>query len=153
MGIGSISAFSQQLITAKIINAKTQAAVNSAVITLKGNTPRSYSNKLGFFQLTADSTDFLIISHTEYETGTIQVPSKNQFVIQLNPLAAVEALQQVPDNWLPALLDHKVYPTRFVMPFVFLIKGKSTEKPITIDEGTMPIATYLDEFVITAMGR
>lgn len=278
------SVFSQQVITAKIMDAGNKEAVSNAVITIEGDTARFQSNKLGFFQLSVDTSDFLIISHDGYETGKVKVPPKSSFAIRLNPVdttaiteistdyekgtilndyktgiweyfdepdklalkidydrneiiylepatsdyaieingafkmekvdrqprylgskseifqtigetiaypaearaygiqgtfnvaftigidgqmqdfqvindigygcgkAAVGALQQIPESWLPALLNHTAYPTRFVMPFVFLLKGKATEKAIKIDEGIMPIATYFDEFVVTAVG-
>lgn len=85
-GLATSSVFSQNVVTAKIIDASTQAAVSNAIITVKGDTARFHSNKLGYFQLNADSSDFLIISHATYETGKIKVPARSNFAIQLNPL-------------------------------------------------------------------
>lgn len=275
-------AYSQQVITAKILDGGDNSAVSDAVITLQGDTARFYSNKLGFFQLNADTTDFLIISHDRYETGKIKVPARSSFAIQLNPLneskvsrvaneyekgrivndhktgiweyydigelvmkidydrneivylapdsskyaveindrfvmkevdrqpryigsdsevyraigsiieypfkarskgiegtlnvvftigvdgqmqdfqvinniggdcgeSAIAAMKQIPGTWVPALVDGKPHPARFVLPFRFVLEGSSPEEPIKENNDLMMTATYLDEFVVTAI--
>lgn len=85
-GLVLTTASPQQVITAKIIDSETKTVVDSAVITVEGDTARVLSNKLGFFQLSADTTDFLIISHDKYETGKINVPARTNFAVQLKSL-------------------------------------------------------------------
>lgn len=276
--------FSQKDITAKIIDAGTKAAVSNAVITIQGDTARFYSNKLGFFQLSAKTTDFLIISHVGYETGKIEMPARSSFAIQLNPLdkaeitnvananekgqivngfksgiweyydmeeivlridydrndilyivpdssqyavqindryvmtkvdqqprylgsaseiyrtiglniqypakarakeiqgrfdlaftidtegkmqdfqvisnigggcgeAAIEAMKKIPGSWIPAIVDGTPRKARFVLPFSFVIKDLMSEEPIKEGERLKMTATYLDEFVVTAMSN
>ena len=63
--------------------------------------------------------------------------------------AAIEALKQIPNSWIPALIDGTPYPTRFVMPFSFVIKGSKTEESTTKKETLKISATYLDELLVT----
>ena len=276
------SVYSQQVITAKILDSSNNAAVSDAIITTEGDTARFKSNKLGFFQLNADTTDHLIISHERYETGKIKVPPRSSFAIQLNPLneskvsqianeyekgrtlndnkigiweyydlgelvlkidydrneivylipdsskyaveinnqfimrevdrqprylgsnseiyraiasviqyplkarskriegtldvlftigvdgemqdfqvinnigfdcdeSAIAAMKQIPGTWIPALIDGKPHPSRFVMPFKFVLEGSSSEESLKQKNDLRMTATYLDEFVVTAI--
>ncbi len=277
-----ISAFCQTPITARIVDAETKYPIDSAVISIEGDTALFYANKLGYFQINADTSNFLIISHDDYETGTIKVPPQSSFAIQLNPLlesevirvsneyekgrivdgyktgiweyydgsnelalkidydrnqiiylapdngpyaveingefvmkevdrqprylgsmseilltiasaidypekarangiqgnfqvaftvgvdgrmqdfevlndlgqgcgaAAVSALKVVPAQWIPALIDGRPYPTRFIIPYRFEIENLPLEESGSAERDEIPVATTLDTFVVTA---
>jgi uncharacterized membrane protein len=72
----SISAIGQNQITCRIIDQETKQPVKEASVLVMDKNLETTSNFLGYFQITADTADYLIIKKTFYETGVVKVPSK-----------------------------------------------------------------------------
>lgn len=64
--------------------------------------------------------------------------------------AAINAVKRIPATWIPARLNQTTYPARIVQPFLFKIPGSS--QPIKQIEEDKPAGTYLNTFVVSAMG-
>lgn len=80
--------FGQKQITAKIIDVENRKPIKDAIISVEGSTTETVSNILGFFQLTVDSNDTLIIDAKGYEKSKIAIPDTHSFQIGLKKLAA-----------------------------------------------------------------
>lgn len=77
--------FSQKLITGKILDLKSRRPVEKVDITIFKGTEVTTSNAHGFFQLTVQKEDSLLITHRDYKTGLIAIPEANVFSILMEP--------------------------------------------------------------------
>lgn len=80
--------FGQRQITGKLIDSESKKPVKDAVIKIEGSEFQTRSNFLGFFQLSVDSLDYLIVDSEGYELAMVQVPDVNTFQIALSKGAA-----------------------------------------------------------------
>lgn len=77
----SVSAIGQ--ITCRIIDQDTKKPVKDASVSVLDKNIETTSNILGYFQITADTADHLIIKKPFYETGVVKVPSFKGVQIQI----------------------------------------------------------------------
>ncbi len=77
------SVFGQRQITVKLIDSETKKPVKDALVKVEGTELETRSNFLGFFQLTIDSVDQLLIDCEGYEMAKVEVPAINSFQIAL----------------------------------------------------------------------
>lgn len=73
----------QKLITAKVVDSKTNQPIDKAVIFKVGDSLKTATNYLGYFQLAVDSTDQLIIEKEGYQTSKIKIPPQTSFLIKI----------------------------------------------------------------------
>jgi TonB family protein len=74
----------QKAITGRLIDADTQKPVSQATVIVVGTTTGTFSNHLGFFQLTVPSgASELMISHVGYKTSKILIPEVSPFQIKI----------------------------------------------------------------------
>ncbi|UJP64714.1 energy transducer TonB [Mongoliitalea daihaiensis] len=68
--------------------------------------------------------------------------------------AAIDAIKQVPNLWVPAMVDGKAYSSRFAIPVTFAIQldGKSVGRPKKTSKETLPISKTLTEIEVFAVG-
>lgn len=84
----------QRLITGKIQVLNTKTPVDQVDVSIYKGTSTTATNKYGYFQLTVEDGDSLLITHPEYKIGLIRVPDVDVFVIYLESL-----------NYYPSFLD------------------------------------------------
>lgn len=92
----SINTFSQERkIIGRILDIGTQKPIKNANIVILGTTSGTFSNQLGFFELTVDAAKHksLIVSHIGFKTSEVLIPAEDRFkfflekeYIQLNQL-------------------------------------------------------------------
>ncbi len=82
----TFNALSQRVITAKVINSNTNQPVKNADVSIEGSTATTITNPLGFFQLTADTSDYFIIEKQGYEQTMLRVPAIDNFTIAIREL-------------------------------------------------------------------
>lgn len=70
-------------ITARILDSQTKKPVANATITLPDSAVTTQSNFLGYFQLKVSSSKELNITHAQYSTSSILIPSQDNFTILL----------------------------------------------------------------------
>jgi hypothetical protein len=70
---GSLVVQGQQLITGKVIDFDTNKPVQDVSISVHGKDTKTISNILGYFQLMVDTSDYLILEKTFYESGEVKV--------------------------------------------------------------------------------
>jgi len=80
-----INGFGQPEVTGRVVDAKTGKPIKDAVVFVEGKDLETKTNILGYFQLTADSTQYLIIQNTDYERGKVKVPASGRFLVKLMP--------------------------------------------------------------------
>ncbi|MBI3218964.1 MAG: TonB family protein [Bacteroidetes bacterium] len=74
----------QKSITGRLIDADTQKPVSQATVIVVGTTTGTFSNHLGFFQLTIPSgASELMVSHVGYKTSKILIPEVSPFQIKI----------------------------------------------------------------------
>lgn len=74
----------QKAITGRLIDADTQKPVSQATVIVVGTTTGTFSNHLGFFQLTIPpGSSELMISHVGYKTSKILIPEASPFQIKI----------------------------------------------------------------------
>jgi hypothetical protein len=69
----SIEVHSQQQITGKVIDFDTKKPVKDVSITVHGTDITTTSNILGYFQVMADTSDYMILEKPFYKTGEVKV--------------------------------------------------------------------------------
>ena len=106
------SGFAQRQITGKLIDSETKKPVKDALVKVEGKDLETKSNFLGFFQLTIDSLDQLLIDSYGYELALIQVPSVNSFQIALTKSTEKEETYLIvekpatPSGSMPAFYEY-----------------------------------------------
>lgn len=71
-------------LTGRVVDSETQKPVANAAVIIYGTTQGTFTNHLGFFELNLESSyKALIISCIGYEVSRLEVPSVNQFKVQL----------------------------------------------------------------------
>jgi len=76
-------ATAQQNIVAKVIDAETKQPIHQAKITIQETLTTTLTNAAGYFQLSADTTNFLIVESPGYDNGLLKVPKAKNFLVQL----------------------------------------------------------------------
>jgi TonB family protein len=76
------SAYAQQNISGKVVDAETKKPIKDAEVTIDGTETSTKTNFLGFFQLAVDTSQTLKITSAGYETGKIKIPD-NMSAIQI----------------------------------------------------------------------
>jgi TonB family protein len=80
----SVSSFGQQIITGKVVDDETKKPIKDAEVLIEGSSTTSRTNFGGYFQLTVDTSNTLIISSTDYESATMKVSAGlNKFQVSL----------------------------------------------------------------------
>ncbi|MEO7991630.1 MAG: TonB family protein [Chryseolinea sp.] len=82
----TLSSVAQRLVTGKVVDNQTKKPIKEAKIIIEGTSIETTTNTLGFFQLQIDSIQNLIISHSEYEIGSIKIPEVDKFQIALTKI-------------------------------------------------------------------
>jgi hypothetical protein len=80
------STFGQRVVTVKVVDAETKKPIKEAKVTIKGTEIKTVTNYLGFFQLTIDSIDQILVESEGYETGEVKVPALETFQISLTKM-------------------------------------------------------------------
>jgi hypothetical protein len=85
----SFVSYGQRRITGRVLDSETRKPLDSATVSIEGNSSATQSNVLGFFQLLVDSTDVLNIQRQGYYSGQVQVPSQGglQVLLEKNDCA------------------------------------------------------------------
>lgn len=78
-------AFSQRLITGKIMDVNTKKPIENVDVTVFKGTEFATTNTHGYFQLTVLDEDSLLITHRDYKTGLLPIPEPDVFNILLMP--------------------------------------------------------------------
>lgn len=81
--IASNLIFGQELITARVVDAKTEKPIDQVVISVEGDSLFTTTNHLGYFQLLVNPEDHLLIEKEGYLTSKIKIPSENKFLIKI----------------------------------------------------------------------
>lgn len=79
----SLSAVGQNSMTFRIIDQETKKPVKDASVHILDKNLETTSNYLGYFQITADTSDYLIIEKKFYETGVIKTSFDKGVQIQI----------------------------------------------------------------------
>ena len=113
----SFSVCGQRQITGKLIDVETKKPVKEALVKVEGKDIETRSNFLGFFQLTVDSLDQLLIDIEGYELARVSIPQTNSFQVALTKSAppiflVVEQSATFPGG-LPAFYDYVSKNLRF----------------------------------------
>ncbi len=66
-------------ITAKVIDSETKKPIKDVRVTVMGTNAVTTTNFLGFFEITIDTLDILLLESEEYEISQIKVPAVNNF--------------------------------------------------------------------------
>ena len=90
----SISAFSQRLITAKVLDSNSKKPVGEVAVTIYKGASYTITRDNGFFQLTVHEGDSLFLTHRDYNPGLFVIPDADVFSIYL-----------VKNIYYPAYLD------------------------------------------------
>ena len=75
----SFGVSAQRIITGKVLDLNTKEPVDKLVVTVYKGTSFAITNHRGFFQLTINEGDSLLISHQDYELGLIAIPETDVF--------------------------------------------------------------------------
>jgi hypothetical protein len=86
----SFEVHSQQQITARILDSKTNLPVQDATVSVLDKETKTVSNYLGYFQLSVDTSDFIIFEKTFYETGMVKVSSNSRMTVLLKKRTEAE---------------------------------------------------------------
>ncbi|MEQ8476954.1 TonB family protein [Fulvivirga sp.] len=81
----NLSIGQERIITARVIEAQNSLPIPSAKAEVRGSSVSSISNFLGYFQITANVGDTLIISHPSYVFSRVIIPDAESFQITLEP--------------------------------------------------------------------
>lgn len=73
----------QGLVTGRVIDGSTKKPVRDASIKVADTALQTTTNFLGFFQLTVDSDNTLLVYKDGYDTGKVKVPPVSKFQIEL----------------------------------------------------------------------
>jgi hypothetical protein len=82
----SYAAFAQdRKILGRIFDAETQKPIKNASLVITDTTSRTFSNQLGFFELTVKSgtSQTLVASHIGYKTSQVPIPPEDRFKFSL----------------------------------------------------------------------
>ena len=79
----SLSVFSQRLITGRIIDINTKAAVGQVDVSVFKGTATTTTRENGYFQLKVNPGDSLLIMHPEYKLGLISIPAADVFSVYM----------------------------------------------------------------------
>lgn len=90
----SVSAYSQRLITAKVLDSNNKNPVGNVAVTIYKGTAYTITRDNGYFQLTVYEGDSLLLSHRDYNPGLIGIPDTDVFSIYI-----------VKNNYYPVYLD------------------------------------------------
>lgn len=83
LGLFSLNSYAQNQIIGQIVDSKTNKPVDSVAVFVHEKDIRTTSNSLGYFSLSADSSDILILKKPFYETSIVEVPNSSAFKIML----------------------------------------------------------------------
>ena len=83
LGLFSLNSYSQNRIIGQIVDSKTNKPVDSVAIFVHEKDIHTTSNSLGYFSLSTDSSDILILKKPFYETSIVEVPNSSAFKIIL----------------------------------------------------------------------
>ena len=95
----------QKLITAKVVDLETNSPIDQAEIIKVSDSIKTSTNHLGYFQITIDSSDYLIIAKEGYKTSKIKPPLANSFLIQIEKEAEINAVEVVNEYEKGQLVD------------------------------------------------
>lgn len=90
----SLPCFSQRIITGKLLDYYTKNPVENASVVIYKGTQATLTNKNGYFQLTIQDKDSLIITHKDYKVAIIGVPDVDVFAVYVEK-----------QNYYPAYID------------------------------------------------
>lgn len=71
----------QRLVTGKVSDLRTKTAVEGFSVSIFKGTAFTTTNKYGYFQLTVENGDSLLISHPDYKIGIIAIPEADVFTV------------------------------------------------------------------------
>ncbi len=98
----TIFLFGQRTITGRLLDKDSGKPVKDATVTLKNTNIETKTNALGFFQLSIDTIDTLLIKSDEYSPMQTEIPlDVNNFTIQLTKeetVATVELFMVVEES-------------------------------------------------------
>ncbi len=72
----SIPAIGQNQIICRVIDQETKKPVKEATVLIQNKNIETTTNFLGYFQIVADSSDYLVIEKSFYEPGVVKAPSQ-----------------------------------------------------------------------------
>lgn len=73
--------YAQRLVTGKVSDLRTKTVVDQVDVSVYKGTGFTKTNKYGYFQLTVQDDDSLVISHPDYRLGIIPIPEADVFSI------------------------------------------------------------------------
>lgn len=77
--------FSQRLITGRCLDLNSKKPIEKVDVTIFKGTEVTSTNVHGYFQLTVENEDSLLITHRDYKTGLITIPGTDVFTILVEP--------------------------------------------------------------------
>jgi len=75
--------FGKHQITGRLIDSETKKGINNARVIILGSKTETVTNVLGYFKITADSSQALLIICPNYYTSKVQVPSGERLQVEL----------------------------------------------------------------------
>lgn len=100
----------QRLITGKILELNTKSPIDQVDVSVYKGTATTTSNNRGYFQLTIDEGDSLLITHPEYKIGLIAVPKVDVFFLYLESLTYYPTYLDGPVTLYKHLQKNLKYP-------------------------------------------
>ncbi len=73
----------KRVVTVRVIDGSTKKAIPDAKISTIGSNAETTTNILGYFQMTIDITDTLLVTHPQYVQSRFKVPDQTKFQIAL----------------------------------------------------------------------
>lgn len=83
--LSKLSIGQERVITARVIEAQNSFPIPGAKADVRGSSVSGISNFLGYFQVTADAGDTVLISHPSYVFSRVIIPEAESFQITLEP--------------------------------------------------------------------
>ena len=77
----SVNLYSQRLITGKVADLRTKDPVQNVDVSIYKGTAVTTTNKSGYFQLTIQEGDSIVLMHPDYQLGIISVPEADVFSV------------------------------------------------------------------------
>lgn len=75
--------FAQRLITGRVMDLNTKSKLEQVDIAIYKGTSITTTNKNGYFQLTVEPNDTLLLMHPAYKVGKIAIPDTDVFLVYL----------------------------------------------------------------------
>lgn len=105
----------QRLLTGRVLDITTKAPVENAAVTIYKRTTTTTTNSNGYFQLTVQKNDSLMITHQQYKPGFLNIPEKNVFIVYVEPHESYPTYLEGIGSLYTYLYKSLIYPNKAKM--------------------------------------